>query len=177
MLPGRWKPESTKEKTPMELLNEKTLTVAPPRSSIVFRSSSPRWRRVNRWAMEQIHSQVQLNSRENEIVSKFKFNYGLFISPNQVDVGSFTRGALKEGDSAKRRRLSGGRRWVELSFQNPSSVLWRKRDFSDSVTIFTLANAGISTSPCLIGWHTTMERRWDTWPVSQNYFDFWPGRS
>merc|ERR1719322_1120657 len=28
----------------------------------------------------------------------------------QVDVGSFTRGALKEGDSAKRRRLSGGRR-------------------------------------------------------------------
>ena len=30
----------------------------------------------------------------------------------KVDVGSFTRGALQEGDSAKRRRLSGGRRWV-----------------------------------------------------------------
>ena len=27
-------------------------------------------------------------------------------------MGSFTRGALQEGDSAKRRRLSGGRRWV-----------------------------------------------------------------
>ena len=60
--------------------------------------------------MEQIHSQVLVNSRENEIVSKFKFKFGLFISQNQVDVGSFTRGALKEGDSAKRRRLSGGRR-------------------------------------------------------------------
>merc|ERR1719341_867966 len=31
----------------------------------------------------------------------------------QVDVGSFTRGALQEGDTAKRRRLSGGRREYE----------------------------------------------------------------
>jgi len=31
----------------------------------------------------------------------------------QVDVGSFTRGALQEGDTVKRRRLSGGRREYE----------------------------------------------------------------
>ena len=70
-------------------------------------------------------------------------------------MGSFTRGALQEGDSAKRRRLSGGRRWVPTivmdweifhKAKRSSDENLNSRDFDDPMPDWLTHNDGDEVS-------------------------------